>query len=728
MSDMQAPKSETRADIKRWNERIKSAIRFDEEARRQYALDRRNARGDSAGKVSANLLGTYIDITASFLVAKSPDVSVQPAKSVEPPTLEAVRDIAEDIVRQKPEIVEASNATLMAATAMQAPDAPMIAQQTIDMKVEQEIQTEYETLRKKYARRQRDSKVLAESIELVVGLLWDAANVKKRINLSTRSALTISVGWVKASWQTMTGADDPMTAQRLHTLEDNLAKVQQLKAELEAGSGKWGWTGRAPQYSYEGSDEQAKIAELELQIAAVREASEQVTSQGFVADNVAGEDMIIAKGYAIHDYLNAPWIAHRMAIPLEDAKAQLPELEGCWDEATKYYPRLPTMMQNENVMPSSVDAKNADTFVTNDQARSDTGTGDSKSNECWVMRYEIWDKTSNHMMTMIDGISTKWAKAPVQPVLTTRFYPFFLTIIGIIDNERHAQSLVARTTKLMDEYNRIKSAETEHRRRIRPKMIFNAGLFEPDQVEKIMRADTAEYIAVTPLDINVDLRTVFVPVQYPSMDASLYDTSLIIRELEREWGVQEALGGAVSVAKTATEADIQQQGFSSRTDDKRAAIEDTLTELAQYTAELALTNLSAEEVQEMIGSDCLWPEITSPEQLKSLCRVGIKAGSTGKPNTALERQSWSILLPQLSQAITAVGQLRGSTPSDIADKLEELARVTADRNGESIDIDAMMPQTPSQAMMLPAPMGMPPMPPEGMPPDTGIPDPVPPQP
>ena len=693
-------------DIKRWFSRIKETIKYDENARKQYAIDRRYAKGDSANPVAANLTGTYIDIITSFLAAKAPDVAVTPARTVEPPSLEALRDISEDIVRQRPDIRAAVDATLEATTLMQDPNASQTAQLVIDQMVEQEILKQYEVMRKTYARRQRDNRVMAETLEIVIGHLWDGANIKKRINDCTRSALTIGVGWEKAMWYTNTTANDPITVTKLNSLQENIAKLKMHQNELAEGD---------LTYTREGSDEEVKIADLQAQVDAIQNKAEETLSQGFVCDSLRGEDLVIAKGTNVVDYLDAPWICHKIPMPLEDAKAMFPALQGMWSKATKYYPRKPEMIENKEILQSNISEKDAETFTTSQFSSNP----ESETQECYVMVYEIWDRNSNAIRTAVDGIESRWAKDPISPKPTCRFYPFFLIPMGTLSNERHPQSLVSRSIKLMDEYNRIGTAETEHRRRICPKTLFKSNSLTPESMNKIQQAVVLEMVGIETVRPDEDLRTILVPFTYPQMDAALYNRQPIIAELERIWGVQEALGGSVSVAKTATEADIQQKGFNSRTDDKRDAIEDCLSDMAQYTAELAMCNLSVQEVQEIAGVDALWVNITKPEQLKIMMRVHIKAGSTGRPNTTLERQSWSMLLPQLTQGIQMIGQLRGSTPDDVADKMEALLSMTAKRSGEIIDIDSLVPQHSSQPMMPPtdpnAPADPNAQPPQGVP-------------
>ncbi|KAK6697123.1 hypothetical protein SNK04_014388 [Fusarium graminearum] len=139
----------------------------------------------------------------------------------------------------------------------------------------------------------------------------------------------------------------------------------------------------------------------------------------------------------------------------------------------------------------------------------------------------------------------------------------------------------------MDEYNRIGSAETEHRRRIKPKTAFHAGAMDEEEAKKLAKADTGEMVAIKATQPNADLRTLLVPITYAQMDPSLYDRTRILAELERIWGVQEALTGSINTAKTATEADIQQQGFQARSSSRRDNMESVLSELAEYTCQIA---------------------------------------------------------------------------------------------------------------------------------------------
>ena len=313
-----------------------------------------------------------------------------------------------------------------------------------------------------------------------------------------------------------------------------------------------------------------------------------------------------------------------------------------------------------------------------------------------------------------------WVKPQWTPPATTRFYPFFLVTTSEVDGQRHPQSLVSRTMKLVDEYERIGSAEAKHRRRIIPKTAFNRGAMSKDDADALATADTQEMVGINPTDPRQPISDILYQVTYAQLDPALYDRTRIVQEIERIWGVQEALGGAINTPKTATEADIQQQGFTARTSGRRDLLEASLSDLAQYTIEIARVYMSADDVREIAGPDAMWPEYMGPDDVARMVNIEIRGGSSGKPNTAAERQAWGVMLPLLQQGIVQIGQLRGSSPAAIADSLEHLLRLTAEKSGDRIDIDQLIPMADGASEQpVPVPGGQPmpgaPPPPEAPP-------------
>lgn len=673
-------------DVDRWWKKLVAARKYDEPARQRYAKDRRYARGDSGFMVDANIVGTNIDILESFLYFKDPDVDVLPARAVQPPGPDAVRDMVEQQFEQQggrpPEVMEAGRvaAAVAVQNGMPTEEAIKIGMMAENAKAEEIIEGEVEKLQARYARRMRDAKVYGETIELVVSKLWRDASLKSRGRRVVRSGLTIGIGVAKASWQERT-APAPETITKINDLQANIAAAARLRDDMDEASGV---------------ELDEKVAEYNRQLQALKGEQERVIARGFVVDQVAGENFQVAPGYQIANHLDAPWNAERIPMLKEDAKATFhltAEEIGC---ATFYSARKPVMSLQDsgNVEGAEPDAKEADGFTTGEG-------GQGEGNGEWVMVWEIHDRETSHILTMIEGVK-RWVKPPFQPTPTTRFYPYFLFCTSEVDGQRHPQSLVTRASKLVDEYNRIGSQEAKHRARIIPKMLFLKGQVGAENMTTITAGETGEFVGIETTAPNANISSLFAPLQYPMPSAELYDRTRIVAEIERIFGVQEALSGAVTVAKTATEAEIQQGGFQARTGGRRDLLEMMLQDLAQYTAEVARKHLDADDVREIAGPDALWPEYVGPRDLDSLVRIEIRAGSSGKPNTTAEREAWAQQLPMLQESIMQIGQLRNSTPADVAECLETLLKITAERSGDRIDIEQLVPKPGPPPAPMPA--------------------------
>jgi len=282
-----------KAHVKALFEAIDAAREFDKPARQQYAKDRRYARGDTGFKVDANLIGTFIEILTAFLYARDPDVDVLPSEAAVPPEPEAMWEAAQEA---------GANPLAPSDPAMQAMTAAIVQQQF------QQMQT-------RYRKRQRDNKAFAETLTIVVSRLWKDAKFKRQAKRWVRSVLTIGVGWLKASWQSRT-ASDPLMVRQINDLQDNLARLNATRAELDD-----------PQAC---ADLDAKRQQYEQQLAGLQAKVERVIARGFVADMVAAEDIQVAIDIpALSEYVEAPWMSHRSFPTVDQAKA----ITGLSDEA-----------------------------------------------------------------------------------------------------------------------------------------------------------------------------------------------------------------------------------------------------------------------------------------------------------------------------------------------------------------------------------------------------------
>ena len=660
-------REERRQHVKALFDAITEARKFDEEARKGYAKDRRYARGDSGFEVDSNIVGTFIEILTAFLYARDPDVDMLPAESAVPPDPEALWEAA-----------QAQGASPLAPALDPAAQAMTAAI----------VQAQFQQMRERYQKRQRDNKAFAETLTIVVSRLWKDARFKKQAKRWVRSCLTIGVGWLKASWQSRTAAD-PLMRRQINDLQDNIARLNATRAELDD-----------PQAC---ADLDAKRAQYEQQLKGLEAGVERVVARGFVADMIPAEDIQVAIDVpCLSEYLQAPWISHRSFMRVAQAKAAFKLDDETLKKAVRYAQRQPVLGKNVSAaVADDVSAEEADLYTSGPNRMGDQPKA---VGEC-VRVEEVWSLDDNRVYTLIEGIDD-YAKEPWSPKPTSRFYPFFLLATSETDGQRHPQSLTSRSYRLVDEYGRIRTAYRDHRKRTKPKTAFNAAALEEGEARKLEGATEQEMVAIRSSLPDTPIGNLIQPIAYAALDPQLYETQSIMAELERIWGVQEALSQSITTAKTATEAEIQQTGFHARTGSMRDSVEDALTELAVYTSEVALTNMSRADAQHIAGPDAFWPEGLTAEELTQLVNIEIRGGSSGKPNTSAEREAWGTLLPMLQQAVTMIGQLRGSSPLDIADKLEALLRETASRAGDRLDVDRLVPQD-GVSPMLAGPMAAP---------------------
>jgi hypothetical protein len=90
-------------------------------------------------------------------------------------------------------------------------------------------------------------------------------------------------------------------------------------------------------------------------------------------------------------------------------------------------------------------------------------------------------------------------------------------------------------------------------------------------------------------------------------------------------------------------------------------------------------------------------------------------------------QQWVQMLPQLGEAIPAIGQFLGSQPQEVGRALAELVKETFERTGERIDPERFIPAAPPVQQVAPGtPIDPTQLPPRGVMPEQ-IPQELPPQ-
>ena len=560
----------------------------------------------------------------------------------------------------------------------------------------------------------------AKTMELVISRLWKKARLKTAARKQVRSALSVGVGWLKV----VLIADAPTNPEmqnEMNDLRDNLAKLEAIQANLASIEGADG-----EKVDYEVAQQQELIASLEHKVEA--------TIRKYLAvDFIAAQNMQTSLDVdSTEDYLDADWNSNSIYILKSAVAEKFPRVtEEDLKSATCYYQRPLRDLQPvadefmTSVGAGNVSADDADYYT---KGTASTSQGSEQGPE-FIRVIEKWDKRTNHIKTMIEGVHV-WAKEPYQPpYASSRFFPYFRLAFFEVDGSRNPQSLSWRLRKLQDEYSNLRSNLRLTRQRAIPGVIFNAAALSPQDARKIEQGVAQEMIGITPTIQETPIQNLFAPKPVAQVDMRMFDPQPILSDMEKISGVQEALQSSVGTPKTATEANIQQSGFASRTTSDRDVMEDMLDDLANYTGELALSALNIKDVQRIAGAAAFWPEKMSVDDIVTMVEITIKAGSTGKPKDEAGRQAWGVILPVLKEAIIGIQEAAAMGNLPLAKSLAELVRETMARMGDDTDPERFIPEMPEEGILetatggVPSPGAATPLPLEGGEGDVGTPPP-----
>lgn len=603
---------------KRWD-RYEKARKFDENFRKQIAIDRRYAAGtsDLAWAVTTNLIGAFIDILNAILYARDPEVSVRKSEQIDESGTE-----------------------------------PM--------------------------------DVFAKTLEIVITHLWKRGKLKKAMKKAVRSVLSNSEGWLKCIMISEKDPNGEVTT-ALNDARETMALLQAQQQLLEDPQGK--------------SDDQlaAELDEKKRLIEALEDKLELTINTMFVVDFVPTENIQVSADVAcVSEYLDANWVANEWFLSKDEALAAFKDCLKPEDltKAKAFFQRPPkelTTREIDNVLPQGTMTAESSSAYTSMQ--SDAEGQSPQFYRC----VEMWDRQDKHVYTMVDGVD-KWAKEPFEPPYpSSRFYPYFGFAFYEVDGMRHPQSLSWRLYKLQDEYSASRSNFRLTRERSIPGVLFNAAALDSTEAKKLADSKHQEYTGLNAGDPNVPLGNLFAPKPVQGIDMRVFDPTLILNDMERMSGVQEALSAVTQGPgnpKTATEANIEQSGTAARTSAARDIEEDMLTDLAQYTAEQAIQCLSTRDVMRMAGKTAFWPAGMSLEDLFTLVEINITAGSTGKPKDPGDQQNWAQLFPMIKETLGEIRQALAGGDLATVQSLTELIKETMHRMGDESDPSRFIPKQP----------------------------------
>jgi len=525
-----------------------------------------------------------------------------------------------------------------------------------------------------------DIKLFCKTLEKVTNRALEHAQLKNRAKSTVRAALTCSFGILKVMYQRDPGLDGYIQG-RINDAQENLLAIEELVRDLQ------GKAANADQ-----SHHDAKRGELEELIKSLQEQSEVQSAEGLVIDRVLTENLLIDPSICeFWDYIDADWICQ--IIPMKRGQAEALYKKNLAN-AKIYQPSQGETSHRKARRLASMHLDTKSAPVVDDQQ---------------IAVLEIWDRTTQRVYTMVEG-ATEWLREPYSPPkVGERWYPFFLLPYQVVDGQFVGPSLVDLTERLQEEHNEARDRFNQHRDLCIPGWVASADINE----KTIKKHADSRFGEITIVDTEgKPLNQVIIPRGHPKIDPIVYDTSAVRYDWEQVTGLQDAARSTVVRPKTATEANILQRALSGRVFEFKDQIEDWLQEIAQYSAQVLLQELTKEQVERYMGAPITrttlvdgkltttqektydWPHLTKG-RIFDMVDLRIRAGTTGAQDSVEEKEGWLKVLPMITNLSIQIQNLqaRGMDYEHIRNLLQE----TLLRYDDRIDFNLFIPNVEKQA-------------------------------
>lgn len=487
-----------------------------------------------------------------------------------------------------------------------------------------------------YAREQSVKK-LGRTLEILMQQQMREQNpvdFKTGAKQCVRRACTTAVGYVELGFQRETGPASETVAR----LTDARQRIQHLE--------------RLAQEAAEGEFEaiSAETAELQRAVQALQQEPEIVLRAGLTFDWLPSTSVVpdrrasVLTGFVGAQHLTV----QRMYTPNE-----IKEIFGA-DLKNRFTPYSAEGKRNGKSASNG-----GSNFDEDDQHELPLGSA-PKSTDQLVCVWKHYDRPSGLVYHVADG-HPNFLRDPAPPdVFVSDFFPVYALTFNAVENEDDLfpPSDVELVADMQNEINRSRQGQREHRMAARPRWVSPPGAIDETGKTALAAAEpfTVTEVAVDGDDISKALQ----PVPVPGVDPNLYETNQFFTDMQLTVGSSPARLGGLAKA-TATESAIAESSASA---DDTSGIDDLdawLTAIARGAGQILLREMPPEKVAEVVGPGAVWPGLEGfPEmslgEIADELWLEVEAGSTGKPNQAIEIQNWKEMLPFLLQ----MGEIRPS--------------------------------------------------------------------
>lgn len=616
----------------------------------------------SEDKYKANIVGRHVRMKTNALYAKNPKFCSRRKKRLEyriwdgdqQQILLAMQTIQQGIVMQ-----QQAAAAPPAIDEMGAPVPQPMPALPPGFERAQALIADFQ---QGYAREQQLKK-FGQTLEILMDNASREQNpldLKSAMKQLVRRASTTGVGYVEIGYQREMGPTNETVA-KLNDARTRLAHLQRLTDEAQDG---------------EIDDVDAEMAELVLSIESLQNEPEIVMREGLVYDYPASTRVIPDRSCkSLSGFVGANHLTIERIYTVDEVKEIFD-----FDVKSRFTPYTEDGKRGDGVSGANMVGDDGQSEL--DLARN------NNSAQQFVCVWKYYDKPSGLVYWVADGCKDP-IKAPQKPdVFVPEFWPVFALTFNAVENEAELfpPSDVALILDMQKEINRSRQGKREHRRAARPRWAYANGKLDEKDLPLLKSAQAFDAIGLN-MAPGDKINDILENIKVPGVDPNLYDTNEVMQDMQLTVGTSAARLGGLAKA-TATESAIAE---SSATEDDQSGIDDLdsfLTDVARASSQILMREMGAEQVVKIVGPGAVWPGLPDANDPTGMTPVlpeftledivndvwlEIEAGSSGKPNQAVEIRNWKEMLPFLLQM--------GSIPPTW------LARETIRRLDDRIDLN-----------------------------------------
>jgi len=443
---------------------------------------------------------------------------------------------------------------------------------------------------------------LADTMEIVAHhqINEQQPSFKTQMKQLVRRVCVSGVGYMKLNYHRMM-EKRPEDAARITDITEQLLTLQRLIEDNK---------------DQKFDENSARAEQLKLMLKELMDAEEIVTREGLVFDFPLANSIIPdTKCRQLNGFIGAEWVAQEFILTVDEIK------EIYKVDLGKQY----------------IDFREKDRM------------GDISLEDARAVVWEIYSKKDGMVYTVADGYPD-FLKDPEEPYLKLeRFWPFFVLTFNEVESDRDIFPLsdVRLLTPIQREYNRARQSLREHRKANRPAYATYMGALSESDINNLQAHPENAVIQLQNLSPGQAVNQILQPIQHAPIDPALYDTSMLLEDMMRVVGSQEANLGATG-SSTATEVSVAEgsrmSSLSSNIDD----LEDFLTDLARSSGQVLLEQMDPQTVTKIVGPGAIWPHLSANE-LSQEIYLEIEGGSSGRPNKAIEISNFERVAPILLQ-------------------------------------------------------------------------------